>query len=223
MTQNKQILLASRPGDSLREENFALAENPLPAIGDGQFVIENIYLSLDAGFRQWMNEGASDNYLSAMPLGEPVQSIVLGRVAESRNPDFPEGSLVMGRTAWEEYSIADGSDLMTVIEPAAGVPLHEYLSALGPSGMTAYFGLLDIGRPEAGDNVLVSAAAGGVGSIVGQIANIHDCHTVGITGSAEKCRWLREELGYDAAINYPGRAATPARAGIARRHRYLLR
>lgn len=202
MKNNRQVLLSSRPTGSLRPENFSLSDRPVPELEPGQFLVENIYLSLDAGFRQWMNEGASDNYLGAMPLNQAVQSIVLGRVIESRNPAFTPGMTVMGRTAWEQYSIADGTDLMTVIETAADIPLHEYLCALGPSGMTAYFGLLDIGKVKAGDNVLVSAAAGGVGSVVGQIARIKGCRTVGITSSDEKCAWLREQMQYDAAINH---------------------
>lgn len=202
MPRNQQILLVARPKPELTQDNFRLIENEIPPLSEGQFLIENLYLSLDAGFRQWMNEGAGDNYLPAMPLDSPVQSIVIGRVVESRHPDYPEGVTVMGRTAWETYSIADGTDFMTALEPAAGVPLYEYLAALGPSGMTAYFGLLDIGQPKAGDSVLVSAAAGGVGSIVGQIAGIKGCRTVGISSSAEKCDWLVKELNYDAAVNY---------------------
>ncbi len=202
MATNQQVVLASRPEGALSAENFRLMESELPALEDGQFLIKNLYLSLDAGFRQWMNEGASDNYLSAMPLDAPVQSIVLGRIAESRHPEYPEGALVMGRTAWETWSVADGSDLMTIIDESEGVPLHEYLAALGPAGMTAYFGLLDIGRPRRGDNILVSAAGGGVGAIVGQIAKIKGCRTVGMSSSEEKCAWLRDELNYDAAVNY---------------------
>ncbi|MEA3299677.1 MAG: NADP-dependent oxidoreductase [Pseudomonadota bacterium] len=210
MRHNQQILLAARPLGHLDEGHFRLAEGPVPALAAGQFLMENKYLALDAGFRQWMNAGASDNYLSAMPLDAPVQSIVLGVVVESRHPDYREGDLLMGRTAWERYSIADGSDLMTRIEPAADIPLHEYLCALGPAGMTAYFGLLDIGQPRAGDEVLVSAAAGGVGAIVGQIAKIKGCRAVGITGGEDKCAWIREQLGYDAAINHRAPAGVAA-------------
>ncbi|MFU8763305.1 MAG: NADP-dependent oxidoreductase [Haliea sp.] len=202
MKTNTQVLLSSRPGKHLSAENFTVSESHIPSLEDGQFLVKNVYLSLDAGFRQWMNEGASDNYLVAMPLDQPVQSIVLGEVIESRNPAFPEGTTVMGRTAWEQYSIADGSDLMTTVTAADDIPLHEHLCALGPSGMTAYFGLLDIGQPVAGETVVVSAAAGGVGSIVGQIAKIRGCRTVGISSSAEKCRWLEQQLKYDASINH---------------------
>ncbi|MCK9564299.1 MAG: NADP-dependent oxidoreductase [Bacteroidales bacterium] len=202
MQQNSQIVLSSHPSGSLTVDNFRLVEAPLAALEEGQFLIENRYLALDAGFRQWMNAGSGDNYLPAMPLGKAVQSIVLGQVVDSRHADYPVGTTVMGRTAWEQYSIADGSDLMTIIDAEADIPLHEYLCALGPAGMTAYFGLLDIGNPSAGETVVVSAAAGGVGAIVGQIAAIKGCRVLGITSSEDKAAWLRDELGYHGTLNY---------------------
>lgn len=198
----QQIVLDKRPDGALQPGDFKLVETTLPALAAGQFLIRNRILSLDAGFRQWMNAGASDNYLAEMPLQAPVQSIVLGEILESRNPAYPVGSHIVGRTAWESHSIADGSDLMTIIDPDSGVAPEQYLSALGPSGMTAYFGLLNIGQPRAGDTVLVSAAAGGVGSLVGQLAKIMGCRTIGISSSAQKCQWLVSDLGYDQAINY---------------------
>ncbi|WP_018989790.1 NADP-dependent oxidoreductase [Aromatoleum toluclasticum] len=200
--ENRQILLQRRPEGALREDDFALAASPMPEIRTGQFLLRNACFSLDAGFRKWMNAGADDNYLSAMALGAPVQSIVLGHVTESRHADFPVGSLVLARASWEEYSALDGSDFAQKLEHDGSFPLHEFVAALGPTGMTAYFGLLDVGRPRAGDTVLVSAAGGAVGSVVGQIAKILGCRTVGITSSPEKCRWLTDELGYDAAINH---------------------
>lgn len=202
MQKNRQIVLAAHPSGPLSADHFRLQETPLQALNEGEFLIRNQYLALDAGFRQWMNAGSGDNYLPAMQLGNPVQSIVLGQVIESRNADYPAGTTVMGRTAWEEYSIADGSDLMTVLAPEQDIPLAEYLCALGPAGMTAYFGLLDIGNPTAGETVVVSAAAGGVGSIVGQIARIKGCQVLGITSSEEKASWLRNELGYHGTLNY---------------------
>jgi len=200
--KSKQIVLLRRPDGPIRKEDFGLEEVPLPPIGDGQFLVRNEYLSLDAGFRQWMNAGASDNYLQEMPLGKPVQSIVLGQVIESRNPRYPVDAWIMGRTAWESFSIADGSDLMSVLEVDADLPPYEYLAALGPAGMTAYFGLFRIGQPKEGDTLLVSAAAGGVGSLVGQLGKIAGCTTIGTSSSAEKCQWLRDELGYDHSVNY---------------------
>ncbi|GAB3114291.1 NADP-dependent oxidoreductase [Aestuariicella hydrocarbonica] len=202
MTTVQQVVLARRPNGVLQPEHFSLKATDLPALKEGQFLIRNLFLSLDAGFRQWMNAGASDNYLSEMPLDTPVQSIVLGEVTESLHSDYPIGSLVVGRTAWETHSIADGSDLMTIIQPNENFGPEHYLSALGPSGMTAYFGLMNIGQPKPGDTLLVSAAAGGVGSLVGQIGKILGCRTIGISSSEEKCQWLQSELGYDHVINY---------------------
>ncbi len=203
MTQmNTRVLLARRPAAQLVAADFEVHTQPLGSVGEGQFMVKNTYLSLDAGFRQWMSEGSGDNYLSSMPIGEPVQSIIMGTVVESRHADFPEGSIVMGRTAWEQYSIADGSDFMSIIDPDPAVELHEYLCSLGPSGMTAYFGIMDIGEPKAGDLFVINAAAGGIGCIAGQIAKAEGCSTVGIAGGAAKCEWLQETLGYDQVIDY---------------------
>jgi NADPH-dependent curcumin reductase CurA len=202
MRKNKQIVLASRPQGPVKVTDFALHEAEVPALEPGQYLIKNQYLSMDAGFRKWMNEGAGDNYLTAMELDQPVQSMVLGHVVESRNPDYPEGTVVLGRTAWECFSIAGGEDFMTRLEHDGSVPLKEYVATLGPTGMTAYFGFFDVGKPKTGEEVLVSAAGGAVGSVVGQLAKIAGCRTVGITSSDDKCRWLIEALGYDAALNY---------------------
>lgn len=213
---NTQILLRQRPEGQLCERDFEIATRPLRELLDGECLSRNLYFSLDAGFRKWMNAGADDNYLTSMELGSPVQSIVLGRVESSRHPDYPVGSLVLGRSAWEAFSIFDGSDFLQKLEHDGSFPLHEYLATLGPTGMTAYFGLMDIGRPRKGDTVLVSAAGGAVGSVVGQLARLHGCRTIGITSSEEKCRWLKEELGYDAAINHraPGGLAAGIRAHL---------
>lgn len=199
---NTRVLLARRPADQMVAADFAVDTQPLGTVGEGQFMIKNRYLSLDAGFRQWMNEGSGDNYLASMPLGEPVQSIILGDVVESRNADYPVGSIVMGRTAWEQYSIVDGSDLMTILQPDDGIEMHEYLCSLGPSGMTAYFGIMDIGQPKQGEVFVINAAAGGIGCIAGQIAKAEGCTTVGIAGGSEKCHWLKDTLGYDQVIDY---------------------
>ena len=123
-------------------------------------------------------------------------------VVESLNDQYPVGSIVMGRTSWEQYSIADGSDLMSILEPDPGVELHEYLCSLGPSGMTAYFGIMDIGQPKQGDLFVINAAAGGIGCIAGQIAKAEGCTTVGIAGGQAKCQWLQNTLGYDQVIDY---------------------
>jgi NADPH-dependent curcumin reductase CurA len=203
MTQmNTRVLLDRRPVNNMVATDFAIDSQPLGSVKDGEFMIKNLYLSLDAGFRQWMNEGSDDNYLSSMPLGEPVQSIVMGTVVESLNAQYPVGCIVMGRTAWEQYSIVDGSDLMSVIEPDPTIELHEYLCSLGPSGMTAFFGIMNIGQPKQNELFVINAAAGGIGCIAGQIAKAEGCSTVGIAGGTEKCNWLRDTLGYDQVIDY---------------------
>lgn len=202
MRMNKQVVLATRPGVIMETTDFAFREVEIPALQSGQYLIQNQYLSMDAGFRKWMNEGADDSYLSTMELGHPVQSMILGHVIESRNTDFPEGTTVLGRTSWESHSVAGSEDFVTRLDHDDSIPLEEFVATMGPTGMTAYFGFFDVGKPQAGEEVLVSAAGGAVGSIVGQLAKINDCRTVGITSSDEKCAWLINTLGYDAAINY---------------------
>lgn len=200
--ENRQVLLHRNPVGAPQETDFVCYTGSVRALQDGEVLIRNLYLPMDAGFRQWMRKGSSDNYLKEMALGEPVMSITIGRVSASRNPDYAIDSLVIGRTAWEEYSIANGSDYLAQLDATAGIPLHYYAGTLGPTGFTAYFGLMDIGQIKAGETVLVSAAAGAVGTVAGQIAKIKGCRTVGITSSAEKCRWLIDTVGYDDAINY---------------------
>jgi len=201
---NKQIVLASRPEGAPRENNFRLVETPLRVIGDGEFLVRNLYISLDAGFRNWMNEGSGDNVLPAMELDAPVMGLTLGRVTESRRPDFKPGDLFMVRRAWEQYSICDGSEWSSQLPENPSFPLSYYLGILGDTGLSAYFGLTDIGKPQPGETVLITAAGGAVGSVVGQIARLKGARTVGIAGSEEKCRRLVQELGYDEAINRRG-------------------
>ncbi len=201
---NKQIVLASRPEGVPREENFRLVETPLRTLKDGEFLVRNLYISLDAGFRNWMNEGSGDNVLPAMELDAPVMGLTLGRVSESRRADFKPGELLIVRLAWEQYTICDGSEWISRLPDNLPFPLSYYLGILGDTGLSAYFGLTDIGKPQPGETVLVSAAGGAVGSVVGQIAKIKGARTVGIAGSDEKCRRLVDELGYDLAINRRG-------------------
>jgi len=203
--KNTQVLLARRPVGLPREADFRVVEGEVRRIESGEFLLENLYLSLDAGFRNWMNEGSGDSVLPAMPLGEPVTGLTLGRVVRSRHPGFAEGELLMARLAWEEYSIGSDADFVVRLAPDGSHPLHYHLGVLGDTGMSAYFGLLDIGKPTPGETVVVSAAGGAVGSIAGQIAKIHGARTVGFAGSDEKCERLRRELGYDAAINHRAR------------------
>ena len=202
MIKSEQVALIRRPDGALRPDDFRHEEVEVPPIEPGQFMVRNQYFSLDAGFRKWMSAGTSDSYLQEMPLGKAVQSIVLGQVVESLNPGYPTGAWIMGRAGWERYSIVDGSDLMTILEVDPDLPIYEYLAALGTAGLTAYFGLLKVGLPKRGDVLLVSAAGGGVGSLVGQLGKLMGCTTIGISSTEEKCRWLVEDLRYDHAVNY---------------------
>lgn len=211
--RNRQVILRSHPVGPPRVSDFECVEAAVPALEQGQFQLRNQYLSIDAGFRQWMSEGAGDGYLAAMRPGDPVMGLVLGEVVESRNADYAVGDMVMCRSRWEEITVADGSDYIVKLEPDPAVSPSCYLGVLGPTGLTAYFGLRDIGKVKPGETVLISTAAGAVGSVAAQFAKILGGRVVGITGSDEKCRWLRDELGLDAAINY--RAPEGMEAGLA--------
>jgi NADPH-dependent curcumin reductase CurA len=202
--ENTSVILARRPEGNPRPEDFALSTAPLPELHDGEVLLKNHFISLDAGFRNWMDEDSGDEVLPAMPLGEPVMGLVLGTVEASRHPEFAPGEWLMARLAWQQYSITDATDfLIRLPEPLEAEP-HHYLGVLGDTGLSAYFGLRDIGRPQPGETVLVSAAAGAVGSIAGQIAKIYGARSVGIAGGDKKCRRIVAELGYDAAIDRHG-------------------
>ena len=196
---NRQILLARRPQGDVCDADFRLVEGPVPEPGEGQVLVRNLLLSLDPAIRGWMDEGES--YVDPIPIGAPVRSGSLGEVVVSRHPRFAPGDKVIGLTAWEDLSVVRAR-MIHKMPSGPDLPLSAYLSVLGGNGLTAYFGLLEVGRPEAGQTVLVSAAAGGVGSIVGQLARIHGCRAVGIAGGPDKCRLLTEELGFDAAVDY---------------------
>lgn len=197
----KHVVLASRPNGVPVPENFAVEDVQVGSPGKGQVLIENLYASLDAGFRHWMNEGSGDHILPAMELGEPVMGLTLGRVVASEHDDFAPGELLMSRLAWEEYSITDATDFLVRVPQDYDCPLSWHMGILGDTGMSAYFGLIDIGQPQPGETVLVSAAGGAVGSIAGQIAKIRGARTVGIAGGEEKCSRLVAELGYDHAVD----------------------
>ena len=197
----RAVNLARHPTGAVRPEDFEVVKTPRPEVPEGWFLIKNRVFSLDAGFRQWMSAGAGDNYLTGMQLNEPVQGIVLGEVVESRHPDYAVGTLVNARTAWEEMSLLDGTDLCSPLLAADDMALSEYMSTLGPTGMTAWLGLNHIGQPKSGDVVVVSAAGGAVGTIVGQLAKAAGCRTIGLVSSAAKAQWLTDEVGYDLAIS----------------------
>ena len=199
---NKQWVLAERPVDrAVKQTDFKLQETPIPTPKKGEFVVRVIYSSLAPVMRFYMLDGAGIE--APLEIGEVMRGRGVGQVVTSKNPDYVAGDIVHGKMGWQQYAVASGSDydLMFKVNQRV-VPVSTALGVLGMTGFTAYFGLFDIGKPKAGETVLVSGAAGGVGSNVGQIAKIRGCKTVGIAGSAEKCKLLTESLGYDAAINY---------------------
>ena len=195
---NAQWRLAARPVGLPKPSDWEYVEEPAPEPADGQFLVELEYLSLDPAMRGWMNEARS--YVPPVGIGEVMRAGGIGRVVESRAPDRAVGDLVSGMFGVQRYAISDGRGITAVDTTLAPAPVH--LGVLGATGLTAYFGLLDVGRPEPGQTVVVSGAAGAVGSVAGQIARIKGCRAVGIAGGPEKCEWLTEELGFDAAIDY---------------------
>jgi len=209
---NRQILLKSRPAGRITAGLFELAEAPRPSAGSGEMLIRILYLSVDPAMRGWI--AAAANYSTPVPLGSPMRSFTLGEVAESNHPDYAPGELVYGRQGWQEWAVSNGSDIDRKVDPADG-PLTAALHVLGLNGITAYFGLLDVGEPKAGETVVVSTAAGAVGSVVGQIAKIKGCSAVGITGSAAKVRQCLDEFGYDAALDYKAEGDLAAALGAA--------
>ncbi|TJZ54066.1 NADP-dependent oxidoreductase [Streptomyces piniterrae] len=195
---NHQYRLAARPVGLPRPTDWEYVEEPVGEPGEGELLIEVIHLSLDPAMRGWMNEGKS--YIRPVEIGEVMRAGGVGRVIASHNPRFAVGDYVSGTLGVQEYCLSDGRDL-TKVDPALA-PLPVYLGVLGMTGMTAYFGLLDIGQPEPGQTVVVSGAAGAVGSVVGQIAKIKGCRVIGIAGGERKCRLVVEEFGFDACIDY---------------------
>lgn len=195
---NTVCRLAARPVGLPKVSDWQIGDEPVSMPEDGEFLVQVEYLSVDPAMRTWMNAGRS--YVPAVEIGEVMRAGGIGRVVESRHPGFATGDEVFGTFGVQRYAVSDGRDVTQVDTTLAPAPVH--LGALGISGLTAYFGLLDVGRPQPGQTVVVSGAAGSVGSIAGQIARIKGCRVVGIAGGADKCRWLVEELGFDAAIDY---------------------
>ena len=198
-TRNRQVRLKSRPTGIPQAEHFELAEADVPALRDGQFLVRNDYLSVDPAMRGWVSAVA--NYSKPVGIGEVMRSFAAGEVIASKHPAFAEGDRVMGMLGWQDYAVSDGSTITRKVKET-DLPLSLSLGILGLNGVTAYFGLLDVGRPRPGDTVVVSTAAGGVGSAVGQIAKIAGCRTVGIAGGGVKTELCRTAFGYDAAIDY---------------------
>src|SRR5580700_9560483 len=195
---NRQWHLAARPKGLPKPTDWAFGSEAIAEPEDGTFLVRVLYISLDPAMRGWMNDGRS--YVPPVGLGEVMRAGGLGLVVASKHPHFMAGEHVVGTFGVQDYAISDGRGVIRV--PGGSAPLVLSLSALGMPGMTAYFGLLEIGRPVAGETVVVSSAAGAVGQVVGQIARIKGCRVVGIAGGADKCRFIVEELGFDAAVDY---------------------
>ncbi|MBL8782891.1 MAG: NADP-dependent oxidoreductase, partial [Alphaproteobacteria bacterium] len=192
--QNRQIHIVELPKDKLGPEHFRLAQGPMPHAKDGEVLLKTKLISLDAANRAWM-QGAT--YRAAIEAGQVMAGGAIAEVVESKAPHLKAGDLVFADTGWQEYAALPGRHAQKVERRD---PLSHLLSVYGIAGLTAYFGLLNVGKPKGGETVVVSAAAGSVGTFVGQIAKLKGCRVVGIAGGENKCAWLKRELGFDAAI-----------------------
>lgn len=197
--KNRQWRLVQRPRGPMRGDEFELHEASVPEPGDGEILVRNLVLSCEPTQLGWMT---ADTYLPAVPLGEVMRAIAAGEVVASRNPRFQPGQLVQGLFGWQDYAIARDDGPYPILPISQACPLESALSVLGNTGMTAYFGMMDVGRPRSGETVVVSAAAGATGSVASQLAKLSGCRVVGIAGGPDKCRYLTDELGLDAAIDY---------------------
>jgi hypothetical protein len=196
---NRQVRLKARPNGIPQAEHFEIVTAAIPEIADRQFLVRNEFLSVEPAMRGWVSAVA--NYSTPVGIGEVMRAFSTGRVVASRHPQYREGDAVTGRLGWQEYAGSDGSNITRKVKES-DLPLSLSLGVLGLNGITAYFGLLDRGKPRPGDTVVVSTAAGAVGSAVGQIAKLTGCRTVGLTGGDVKCKLCRDEFGYDVAIDY---------------------
>jgi NADPH-dependent curcumin reductase CurA len=195
---NKQVRLASRPDGLPTDSNWSFDEGPAPEPGEGEVLVKVSHISLDPAMRAWMNEGAT--YIEDVKVGDVMRANAVGEVIASNTPKLEVGAQVQGVLGVQQYAVAKPKELLVV--DAALAPVQSYLGILGWPGMTAYFGLLDIGKAKEGDTVVISGAAGAVGSVTGQIAKLKGCRVVGIAGGPDKCKYLVEELGFDGAIDY---------------------
>lgn len=198
---NRQLRLQSRPKGLLAPGDLELVERPVPELEEGQALAKVKYLSIDPTMRVWM---AMDSYLPAVAIGEVMRAGGLAEVVESKHPQFKKGDKVFGLAGFQEYTIIEAQSKIA-FQKIPSIPFVSetaFLGVLGMTGLTAYFGMMEIGKPKRGETLVVSAAAGATGSVAGQIGKIHGCRVVGIAGTDEKCAWLRDDLGFDAAINY---------------------
>ena len=210
MTENKKWILKKRPIGLVDESNFDFIEEKLPAVKDGEILIQNEYLSVDPTQRMWLTD--MPGYLPPIQIDEVIRSSGMGRVIQSKSDKFDEGDLVNGLVGWQTHLISDGKGFTKVPEI---LPIPTMINVLGLTGITAYYGLLDVGQPKEGDTVVVSGAAGATGSVVAQIAKIKGCNVIGIAGGEEKCAWL-EECGLDHVIDYKATKATKEVGRIAK-------
>jgi NADPH-dependent curcumin reductase CurA len=196
---NRQWLLASRPEDAISDGNFRWQETPIPEPRHGQVLVRNLWLSFDPTQRGWMTR---DTYVPMIPLGDVMRAASVGQVVESRRPDYAPGELVQGTFGWQDYAATDGGGVLPMRKLPPGMPPNLALSLFGITGLTAYFGVLDVGQVKEGETFVVSGAAGATGSIAGQIAKLKGCRVVGIAGGKVKCDWLLREAGFDGVIDY---------------------
>jgi len=197
---NRQWHLAAHPVGMVKESDFKLSEAPVPTPRDGQVLVRNLFLSVDPAMRAWITGQRS--YVEGVQIGDLMRGACVGQIVESKKPGFEAGELVVGGFDWQDYVATESGGMLPMQKIPPGVPPTVPLGPLGVTGLTAYFGLLDVGKPQAGETVVVSGAAGATGSVVGQIAKIKGCRAIGITGGPEKCGWIVDEAGFDAAIDY---------------------
>lgn len=202
--KNRQWRLASHPIGLIKDSDYNWHEETIPDLKDGEVLIRNIYLSLDPANRGWINPASAPHYIKPVSIGDVMRGICIGVIKESNNSQFEKGEIVTGLFGWQDYFISDGKNLtsLKLFPLPEKAPLSIYLNVFGMIGLTAYFGLLDIGKPKERETLIVSAAAGAVGSLVGQIGKLKGCRVIGIAGTEEKCSWITKELGFDTAINY---------------------
>jgi len=196
---NREVRLKARPTGIPQAEHFEIVQAPIPKPEEGQVMVRNLFVSVEPAMRGWVS--SVGNYSEPVPLGGVMRSFAVGRIVESRSPDFVAGDVVTGLFGWQDYAVVEGNKVQRKVDEL-DLPISTALGVLGLNGLTAYFALLELGQPKAGDTVLVSTAAGAVGSCVGQIAKIKGCRTVGIAGGPEKVELCRTEFGYDVAIDY---------------------
>ncbi len=202
--KNRQWRLANHPKGLIKDSDYSWHEEIIPDLKDGDVLVRNIYLSLDPANRGWINPARAPHYAKPVRIGNIMRGICIGVIEESKNSQFEKGEIVRGLFGWQDYFISDGKNLtsLSLSTRTKKTSLSIYLNVFGMIGLTAYFGLLDVGKPKEGETLVVSAAAGAVGSLVGQIGKLKGCRVIGIAGTEEKCSWITKELGFDAAIDY---------------------